>query len=156
MATRRLLPSFAPPSFIASGGCVNAIERKLRHIRHAGLLPRRPDRPSGIRWLVLAPERIYDVRTMTEDAPPTSPPARPPAAETGPFLQSLMDSELYSIGAFFCNEHPDLVDEVVARSEDIERRGLEAYAGEEGGPIEESFETLLTGLAVRYYKAVAG
>jgi hypothetical protein len=72
------------------------------------------------------------------------------------FLESLMDTELYSIGAFFCDEHPDLVDEVVARSEEIERRGLEAYASEAGGSIEESFETLLTGLAVRYYKAVAG
>jgi hypothetical protein len=83
-------------------------------------------------------------------------------AETTPdvaadsFLESLMDTELYSIGAFFCDEHPDLVDEVVTRSEEIERRGLEAYATDSGGPIEESFETLLTGLAVRYYKAVAG
>jgi len=105
---------------------------------------------------VPAPERIYDVRTMTEDAPPTSPRTPPPASEAGPFLQSLMDTELYSIGAFFCDEHPDLVDEVVARSEDIERRGLEAYSRDGGGPIEEAFETLLTGLAVRYYKAVAG
>ena len=128
----------------------------MRHIRHAGLLPRGPDRPSGIRSLVPAPERIYDVRTMTEDAPPTSPRTPPPASEAGPFLQSLMDTELYSIGAFFCDEHPDLVDEVVARSEDIERRGLEAYSRDGGGPIEEAFETLLTGLAVRYYKAVAG
>ena len=40
------------------------------------------------------------------------------------FLESLMDTELYSIGAFFCDEHPDLVEEVVARSEEIERRGL--------------------------------
>jgi hypothetical protein len=79
-----------------------------------------------------------------------------PAAEQSSFLESLMDTELYSIGAFFCDEHPDLVDEVVARSEDIERRGLEAYSRDNGGPIEESFETLLTGLAVRYYKAVAG
>jgi hypothetical protein len=105
---------------------------------------------------VPAPERIYDVRTMTEDAPPTSPQTPPLASEAGPFLQSLMDTELYSIGAFFCDEHPDLVDEVVARSEDIERRGLEAYSRDSGGPIEEAFETLLTGLAVRYYKAVAG
>ena len=45
---------------------------------------------------------------------------------------------------------------MVARSEEIERRGLEAYRETSGGPIEESFETLLTGLAVRYYKAVAG
>ena len=33
------------------------------------------------------------------------------------FLDSLMDTELYSIGAYFCDEHPDLVDEVVTRSE---------------------------------------
>ena len=44
----------------------------------------------------------------------------------------------------------------MARSEAIERSGLEAYSRQSGGPIEESFETLLTGLAVRYYKAVAG
>jgi hypothetical protein len=44
-----------------------------------------------------------------------------------------MDTELYSIGAFFCDEHPDLVDEVVARSEDIERRGLETYSRDSGG-----------------------
>ena len=48
------------------------------------------------------------------------------------FIDSLMDTELYSI------------------------RGLEAYARDGGAPLEETFETLLTGLAVRYYKAVAG
>jgi hypothetical protein len=80
----------------------------------------------------------------------------PSVAEAGSFLESLMDTELYSIGAYFCDEHPDLVDEVVSRSEEIERRGLESYSKDSGGPIEESFETLLTGLAVRYYKAVAG
>ena len=46
--------------------------------------------------------------------------------------------------------------QVPGRSEEIERRGLEAYSRENDGRIEESFETLLTGLAVRYYKAVAG
>jgi len=89
----------------------------------------------------------YDVRVAE---------TTPDVAAPDSFLESLMDTELYSIGAFFCDEHPDLVDEVVARSEEIERRGLETYASEAGGPIEESFETLLTGLAVRYYKAVAG
>ncbi len=84
------------------------------------------------------------------------PETTPSATESGSFLESLMDTELYSIGAYFCDEHPDLVDEVVARSEEIERRGLEPYSHDNGGPIEESFETLLTGLAVRYYKAVAG
>jgi hypothetical protein len=75
---------------------------------------------------------------------------------SSPFLRSLMDTELYSIGAFFCDEHPDLVDEVVRVSGEIERAGLEAYAAAQSRPIEEAFETLLTGLAVRYYKAVAG
>jgi hypothetical protein len=72
------------------------------------------------------------------------------------FVESLMDTELYSMGAFFCDEHPDLVDEVVERSAQIEKKGLEAYASAEGATIEETFGTLLTGLAVRYYKAVAG
>ena len=72
------------------------------------------------------------------------------------FLDSLMDTELYSIGAYFCDEHPDLVDEVIGLSEEIERRGLEAYATAGEATIEQTFETLLTGLAVRYYKAVAG
>jgi len=84
------------------------------------------------------------------------PETTPPVAEAASFLETLMDTELYSIGAFFCDEHPDLVEEVVTRSEEIEQRGLEAYSRDNGGPIEESFETLLTGLAVRYYKAVAG
>ena len=78
------------------------------------------------------------------------------AEASSPFLRSLMDTELYSIGAFFCDEHPDLVDEVVRVSGEIESAGLEAYAAAGGRPIEEAFETLLTGLAVRYYKAVAG
>ena len=73
-----------------------------------------------------------------------------------PFLRSLMDTELYSIGAFFSDEHPELVDEVVRVSVEIESAGLAAYADASGRPVEEAFETLLTGLAVRYYKAVAG
>ena len=93
---------------------------------------------------------------MADKAQPLSPPTEGPTGDEGSFLESLMDTELYSIGAFFCDEHPDLVDEVVARSEAIERSGLEAYSRQGGSPIEESFETLLTGLAVRYYKAVAG
>jgi hypothetical protein len=72
------------------------------------------------------------------------------------FIDSLMDTELYSIGAYFCDEHPELVDEVIALSDEIERRGLEAYAGDDEGGLERTCETLLTGLAVRYYKAVAG
>lgn len=72
------------------------------------------------------------------------------------FLESLMETELYSIGAFFCDEHPELVDELVARSEEIEHSGLDAYSSAAAASVEETFETLLTGLAVRYYKAVAG
>jgi hypothetical protein len=78
------------------------------------------------------------------------------ASARGEFIDSLMDTELYSIGAYFCDEHPDLVDEVVARSAEIEGSGLEAYAARVEAGLEETFETLLTGLAVRYYKAVAG
>ena len=77
-------------------------------------------------------------------------------SKRGEFIDSLMDTELYSIGAYFSDEQPELVDEVVARSEEIERAGLEAYAETSGAPLEETFETLLTGIAVRYYKAVAG
>jgi hypothetical protein len=84
-------------------------------------------------------------------------PGRAPA-EPGinSFIQSLMETDLYSIGAFFCDQHPGLVDEVVKRSEAIETRGLASWASETETPIEEGFRTLLTGLAVRYYKAVAG
>jgi hypothetical protein len=78
------------------------------------------------------------------------------AAAGSDFLDSLMETELYSIGAYFCDQSPELVDEVVARSEQIESRGLAAYAAEQGSPVQEAFETLLTGLAVRYYKAIAG
>lgn len=67
-----------------------------------------------------------------------------------------METDLYSMGAFFCDRHPELVEEVVARSEAIEDRGLERWAREAEAPVEEAFRTLLTGLAVRYYKALAG
>jgi hypothetical protein len=78
------------------------------------------------------------------------------SGEDGEFLASLMDTELFTIGAYFCDEHPDLVEELVARSGEIEGRGLSAFADETGTAIEEAFETLVTGIAVRYYKAVAG
>jgi hypothetical protein len=71
------------------------------------------------------------------------------------FLESLMDTSLYSMGAYFSDEHPDLVDEVIAESEAIERAGLRSYADDHDMALEECFETLLTGLAVRYYNAVA-
>jgi 2-hydroxy-3-keto-5-methylthiopentenyl-1-phosphate phosphatase len=71
------------------------------------------------------------------------------------FLESLMDTSLYSMGAYFSDEHPDLVDEVIDQSMAIEERGLAGYAEAHGLSVEECFETLMTGLAVRYYKAVA-
>ena len=66
-----------------------------------------------------------------------------------------MDTSLYSMGAFFSDEHPDLVDEVIAQSEAIEQVGIRGYAEEHEISAEACFETLLTGLAVRYYNAVA-
>lgn len=66
-----------------------------------------------------------------------------------------MDTDLYSMGAYFSDRHPDLVDDVISRSVAIEERGLIAFAEREGIDLEECFRTLLTGLAVRYYKAVA-
>jgi hypothetical protein len=76
-------------------------------------------------------------------------------AERDDFLESLMDTSLYSMGAYFSDRHPDLVDEVIEQSVAIEERGLRGYAGDQDISVEECFETLLTGLAVRYYKAVA-
>jgi hypothetical protein len=76
-------------------------------------------------------------------------------AEAESFLESLMDTGLYSMGAYFSDQHPDLVDEVIAQSEAIEGAGLRTYADEHDMTLEACFETLLTGLAVRYYNAVA-
>jgi hypothetical protein len=77
-------------------------------------------------------------------------------AQSDSFIESLMDTDLYSMGAFFCDEHPELVEEVVDRSTAIEKAGLAGYASDHEISVEEGFRTLLTGLAVRYYKAVAG
>jgi len=78
-----------------------------------------------------------------------------PDEAAGAFIESLMDSGLYSIGAYFSDEHPDLVDDVVDQAEAIERAGIRAYAAESGLSEEDCFEALITGLAVRYYNAVA-
>jgi hypothetical protein len=80
----------------------------------------------------------------------------PPAPDDGAFLEALTDSSLYSIGAYFSDRHPELVDDVIAESEAIERIGLARWAEREGSGVEAAFQTLVTGLAVRYYKAVAG
>ena len=72
------------------------------------------------------------------------------------FLETLADGTLYSMGAYFSDQHPDLVDEVIAQADAIEQRGLRSYAEETDMAVEDAYETLMTGLAVRYYKAVAG
>jgi hypothetical protein len=77
------------------------------------------------------------------------------AAERDSFLESLMETNLYSMGAYFCDEHPELVDEVIDQSVAIEEQGIRGYAIDNALTPQECFETLMTGLAVRYYKAVA-
>jgi len=77
------------------------------------------------------------------------------APDRDSFLESLMDTNLYSMGAYFSDQHPDLVDEVIDQSTAIEEMGIRRYADEHGLTLEECFETMMTGLAVRYYKAVA-
>jgi hypothetical protein len=78
------------------------------------------------------------------------------AAEGDELIASLTDTSLYSIGAYFTDQHPELVDDVLAESLAIEDRGLVRWADEEGSPLEGAFQTLITGLAIRYFKAVAG
>jgi hypothetical protein len=72
------------------------------------------------------------------------------------FIEALMDTNLYSIGAYFVDRHPDLVEDVVGQAESIESIGLERFAAEQGIDLEGALQTLLTGLAVRYYRAVNG
>lgn len=67
-----------------------------------------------------------------------------------------MDTDLYSIGAWFSDTNPELVEELIELSLAIEEAGLRRYSEESGVGLEEAFRTLLTGLAVRYYKSVAG
>ena len=70
------------------------------------------------------------------------------------FLESLMDSSLYSLGAAFQDSHPELVDVVIAQADAIEASGLEQWADAESVGLESAFQTLLTGLALRYYRAL--
>ena len=49
-------------------------------------------------------------------------------AEEDQFLESLMDTSLYSMGAYFTDQHPDLVDEVITQATAIEEAGLRGYA----------------------------
>ncbi len=76
--------------------------------------------------------------------------------EADSFVESLRDTNLYSIGAYFHDRHPDLVDSVVDEATAIERDGLMGYAKAGDLDLETAFQTLITGLAVRYYRAVNG
>jgi hypothetical protein len=76
--------------------------------------------------------------------------------DTDAFLATLTDSALYTIGAAFQDAHPELVEDVVRAAEEIERGGLLAWAGGEDVTPESAFETLMTGLALRYYRALTG
>jgi hypothetical protein len=86
----------------------------------------------------------------------TTEPQDDPGRAAGAFLASLTDTSLYSIGAYFADRHPDLIEDVIAQAADIEDAGLERWAAAEDIEVERAFQTLITGLAVRYYKAVAG
>ena len=72
------------------------------------------------------------------------------------FLEGLTDTSLYSIGAYFSDRHPELVEDVLAQSEEIETVGLARWAEQDGVEVEQAFQTLMTGLAIRYFTAVAG
>ena len=72
------------------------------------------------------------------------------------FVESLKDTHLYTVGAYFLDSTPDLADDVVAQATEIERIGLERYAAREAIDAEAAFQTLVTGLAVRYFRAVNG
>jgi hypothetical protein len=77
-------------------------------------------------------------------------------SDAAELLESLTETGLYSIGAFFADRHPELCEDVIAEAQAIEDAGLSAWAAREGTTVEAAFQTLVTGLAVRYYKAVAG
>ena len=72
------------------------------------------------------------------------------------FAESMMDTSLYGVGAYFCDQHPDLVGDVLTESDAIESVGLQAYSAANNLSFDECLQTLLTGLAVRYYKAIVG
>ena len=71
-------------------------------------------------------------------------------------LEPFTDTALYALGAYFADRHPELMDDVVRQAQLIEDAGAERYAHKEGVSLENALQTLITGLAVRYYRAVAG
>lgn len=71
-------------------------------------------------------------------------------------LEPFTDTALYALGAYFADRHPELMDDVVGQAQHIEDSGVERYAEQQGVTLESALQTLITGLAVRYYRAVAG
>ena len=71
-------------------------------------------------------------------------------------LEPFTDTALYALGAYFADRHPELMDDVVRQAQLVEDAGAERYAAREGVTLESALQTLITGLAVRYYRAVAG
>ncbi|MDQ3849577.1 MAG: hypothetical protein M3296_03045, partial [Actinomycetota bacterium] len=71
-------------------------------------------------------------------------------------LEPFTDTALCSLGAYFADRHPDLMDDVVDQAQRSEDAGVGRYAEDEGVGLEGALQTLVTGLAVRYCRAVAG
>lgn len=63
---------------------------------------------------------------------------------------------MYAIGAFFCDHYGELVDDVLADADAIERVGLRTWARTEGVSDDDAYEALVTGLSIRFYTALAG
>lgn len=78
------------------------------------------------------------------------------AADRDGLIDVASHSTMYAIGAYFCDRHPELVDDVLADADAIERDGLRSWSGAEAVPLQDAFETLVTGLAIRFYTALAG
>jgi hypothetical protein len=77
-------------------------------------------------------------------------------ASAGRELEPFTDTALYALGAYFADRHPDLMDDVVRQAQHIEETGVQRYADKQDVTLESALQTLITGLAVRYYRAVAG
>ncbi len=77
-------------------------------------------------------------------------------AGSGAELEPFTDTALYALGAYFADRHPELMDDVISQAQRVEDAGAQRYADKEGVTLESALQTLITGLAVRYYRAVAG
>ena len=140
-ATRsRARPAAGPRRRAASGR--RRRQRRPARRRRGGSLPSlapgRPHRPAaapagghrtvepGRRAVAGGGGETVDEAVTGVDRRRAGPAGRPVSAGEGDFLASLTDTSLYSIGAYFADRHPDLVDDVIAQSEDIEDQGLRA------------------------------